>query len=54
MTLAFEATNLPVEGAAAAGIAALVAFGDEIPGERVGVLITGGRVSRTDLVRVLS
>ena len=43
-----------VEGAAAAGVAALERFGDEIPGERVGVILTGGWVSRNDLLRALA
>jgi threonine dehydratase len=49
MAIGYEATGLPIEGAAASGIAALERHGDEIPGGKVGIIITGGRVSASDL-----
>jgi threonine dehydratase len=54
MAMTFGATGAVIEGAAAAGVAALERFGDEIPGERVGVILTGGWVSRNDLLRALA
>ena len=54
MAMTFDATGTVIEGAAAAGIAALERFGDEIPGERVGVILTGGWVSRNDLLHALA
>jgi threonine dehydratase len=49
MALGYLATGLPIEGAAASGIAALTRYGDEIPGDKVGIVVTGGRVSAEDL-----
>jgi threonine dehydratase len=49
----FEATGYPIEPAAAAVIAALDVFGAELPGERCGLLISGGRIGARDLCRAL-
>jgi threonine dehydratase len=54
MAMTFDATGTVIEGAAAAGVAALERFGDEIPGEHIGVILTGGWVSRNDLLRALA
>ena len=54
MAMTLDATGAVIEGAAAAGVAALERFGDEIPGERVGVILTGGWVSRNDLLHALA
>ena len=43
----FDATGAAVEGAAAAGVASLDRFGDDIPGERVGIVLSGGWISRS-------
>ena len=50
----FDATGAAVEGAAAAGVASLDRFGDDIPGERVGIVLSGGWISRSDLVRAFA
>jgi threonine dehydratase len=50
----YEITGSPVEPAAAAGLAVLERFGEDIPGDRIGIMITGGRISATDLCRALS
>ena len=50
----FDATGAAVEGAAAAGVASLDRFGDDIPGERIGIVLSGGWISRVDLVRALA
>src|SRR5437879_6016788 len=49
----FEITGLPVEPAAAAGLAALERFSEDIPGDRIGIMITGGRLTATELCRAL-
>src|SRR5205823_1113595 len=51
---AFRATGYPIELAGAAGFAALEEFPDELPGKRVGIIVTGGRISATDLVKALT
>jgi threonine dehydratase len=50
----FDATGYPIEPAAAAGLAALESFAAELPGERCGVVITGGRIGARDLCRALA
>ena len=50
----FDATGAAIEAAGVAGIAAIDCYGDEIPGEHVGIMLTGGWISRPDLVRALS
>jgi|SRR5579859_3474568 len=54
MVLGYETTGLPIEAAAAAGIAALVRYGSDIPGERIGIIVTGGRVSFPDLAHAFA
>ncbi len=51
---AYEVTGFPIEPAAAAGVAALEAFADQIPAGRIGIMLTGGRISAADLRRALS
>lgn len=53
MGLALEASNLEIEGAAAAPIAALDRFGSEIEGERIVLIITGGWPARREMQRAL-
>jgi threonine dehydratase len=50
----YRVTGFPIEPAAAAGLAALERFAGDIPGERIGIMITGGRISAADLCRALS
>jgi threonine dehydratase len=54
VALAFRTTALGIEPAAAAGLAALELFGDRIPGERLGVILTGGWISGADLCAALA
>ena len=49
----FDATGAAVEGAGAAGVAAMDRFGEQIEGDKVGVVLTGGWISREDLVKAL-
>jgi threonine dehydratase len=51
---AYDAIGLPAEAAAVAGLAALDRFGDQIPGEHVGVVVTGGRIGADDLCAALA
>ena len=50
----FDTTGAAVEGAAAASVAALDQFNDDIPGDHIGLMLTGGWISREDLVRALT
>jgi threonine dehydratase len=54
MAIGYEALGLPIEGAAASGIAALERYGKEIAGRTIGVIITGGRLSADDLTHAFS
>jgi threonine dehydratase len=54
MASGYEASGLPIEGAAASGIAALERYGDEIEGDRIGIIVTGGRVSAEALTQAFS
>jgi threonine dehydratase len=47
--LALAATDITLEGAAAAPIAALDRFGDSIPGGRIGLVLTGSWASSAEL-----
>lgn len=49
MAIAMRATGLPIEGAAAAPIAALELFGDQLPGDEVVLVVTGNWCSRKEL-----
>jgi threonine dehydratase len=54
MAIGYRASGLPIEGAAAAGIAALERHGRDIDGDTIGIIVTGGRVSAADLNYVSS
>jgi threonine dehydratase len=54
MAIGYEASGFPIEGAAASGIAALERHGDDIAGDTVGIIITGGCVSADDLTQAFS
>lgn len=53
MALALFNTGMAPEGAAAAPIAALERFGDSIPGERIGLLITGNWSSEQEIIKAV-
>ncbi|MGQ0650014.1 MAG: threonine ammonia-lyase [Gemmatimonadaceae bacterium] len=46
-------THSLVEGAGAAGLAGLRAFADQLSGQRVGIVISGGNIDQATLLRVL-
>jgi threonine dehydratase len=49
----YDLTGFVVEGAAAAPLAALTRFGADLPGERVGAIVTGGWLGSSLLARAL-
>ena len=51
MALALFCTGMALEGAAASPIAALERFGESIPGERIGLLITGNWSSEQEIIK---
>jgi threonine dehydratase len=51
--LGYDAFGLPIEGAAAAGIAAIERFNDLIPGDRLAIVVSGGRIGADDLAAAL-
>ncbi len=51
MALAIFRTGMALEGAAASPIAALERFSDSIPGERIGLLITGNWSSEHEIIK---
>lgn len=54
MRLAFSSTHNAIEGAAAAGLAAILQDRHRVAGQRIGVVFTGGNVDAPVLARVLA
>jgi len=54
MTLLFTATHNVAEGAGAAALAGALLERDDLAGQRVGIVVTGGNVDRDVFVRTLS
>lgn len=54
MRLLLGTTHSLVEGAAAAGLAGVRALGDQLAGQRVGIVLSGGNVDAETLARVVS
>ena len=54
LRLAIRATHSLVEGAGAAGLAGLLALGDRLAGQRVGIVLSGGNIDEQTLRRVVN
>lgn len=54
LRLVLRTTHTLVEGAGAAGLAGLLALREELAGQRVAVVLTGGNIDETTLTRVMT
>jgi threonine dehydratase len=54
LRLLMRTTHNMLEGAAAAGLAALLTLRDELAGQRVGIVLSGANIDGATLLRVIN